>query len=188
MIRIAPFGLFLLLLTGCASLGTKTLYRSNTKPAISRVGYANLDGEAIVTKLFPQTNKIYRRTLNETFSSYNINEVLAAGREFSISTPDTTSVRKVCMEKGLDAILVTRIKFIRMTYTVYFVPVSNNWDTEVEMKLFDNTGALLLSVTHNTVKGNSYFAKPTADRTIHDGIEGALTRIAKELGLPKISE
>lgn len=188
MARTALFVLLILLVTGCASLGTKTLYRSDTKPVISRVGYANLEGEAIVTKLFPQTSRVYSRTLTETFSNYNINEVIAAGHEFSVKDPDTAVIKKVCVEKGLNALLVTKIKFIRMSYTVYFVPVSSNWDTEVEMKLFDSTGSLLLAVTHNTAKGNSYFTKPTADRTIHDGIEGALTRIAKELGLPKISD
>jgi hypothetical protein len=66
-----------------------------------------------------------------------------------------------------------------------FIPIAKNWDTEVEMKLFDNTGNLMLTVLHNTTKGNSYFTPSTADRTIHDGTEGAIKRLAKELGLTK---
>lgn len=94
-------------------------------------------------------------------------------------------IRKICNENNLDGFVVSKLKFIHVTYSMYFIPIAKNWDTEVEMKLFNSTGNLMLTVLHNTTKGNSYFMPPTADRTIHDGTEGAIKRIIKELSLTK---
>ena len=54
------------------------------------------------------------------------------------------------------------------------------------MKLFDRNGRLLVFSHHNTLQGHSYMMPPPADRTVYDGAEGALKRIAKEIGMIKI--
>ena len=55
------------------------------------------------------------------------------------------------------------------------------------MKLYYRSGKLLVKTNHNTLYGNSYMLPPTADRTIQDGTKGAFTRIAKELGMPRLN-
>ena len=169
----------------CSTLGTKTLYKSDIKNPIKKIGFTKLDGDTIVSKLFPQTDSIFKKAFLETCKNYNLNEVFPLNKELSIGQPDTTSMAQICNEKNLDGLIVSRLKFIHVTYNMNFIPIAKNWDTEVEMKLFDKKGGLLLSVKHNTTKGNSYFMPPTADRTIYDGTEGAIKRIAKEMSLTK---
>ena len=82
----------------------------------------------------------------------------------------------------MDILIVSRLKFIHTHYSAYFIPLGQSYDTEVVMKVFNRKGKLLLSVLHNTVKGNSYFKAPTADRTVKDGTAGAIKRIGKDFG------
>jgi hypothetical protein len=183
--HILSLTFIVILLGSCATLGTKTLYKSDTKSVIKKIGFSKLDGNAIVSKIFPQTDSIFKKTFIETFRSYNLTGVIPLNNEFSIVKPDTSAIAQICKENNFDGVVVSHLKFIHVTYSTYFIPIAKNWDTEVEMKVFDNTGNLMLTVLHNTTKGNSYFMPPTADRTIHDGTQGAIKRLAKELRLTK---
>ena len=183
--QIMSFLFISILFVSCATLGTKTLYKSETNIMIKKIGFTRLDGDTIVSKIFPQTDSIFKRTFVETFKSYNLNDITSLDNEFSIDNPDITAITKICKDNNFDGLIVSHLKFIHVTYTMNFIPIAKNWDTEVEMKLFDQSGKLMLTVLHNTTKGNSYFMPPTADRTIHDGTEGAIKRIAKEFGLTK---
>ena len=183
--QLISFSFISILFVSCATLGTKTLYKSNTNSGIKKIGFTRLDGDSIISKIFPQTDSIFTRTFVAIFKSYNINDVTSLDNEFSIYNPDTIAIAKICNDNNFDALIVSRLKFIHVTYSMNFIQIAKNWDTEVEMKLFDKSGNLMLTVLHNTTKGNSYFMPPTADRTIHDGTEGAIKRIAKEFRLTK---
>ena len=172
-------------LTSCAVLGTKTLYKSEIRTEIKKLAFAKLDGDSIVSKIFPQTDSIFTNTFIKTLKTYNLKDVIPFRTEFSIEKPDINLIAQICKENNLDGFVVSHLKFIHVTNIINFIPITKNWDTEVEMKLFDKTGNLKLTVLHNTTKGNSYFIPPTADKTIHDGTAGAIKRLAKELGLTK---
>lgn len=88
---------------------------------------------------------------------------------------------EICKVFDLDGIIVTKLKFINVTYSVYFIPIAQNYDTEVEMKLYNNKGELQIATLHNTYKGNSYMFVPSVEKTIHDGTMGAFKRIIKEM-------
>lgn len=88
MIRNTTLILFIATLTGCAALGTKTLYKSDTKSSIKRVGFSKLDGDTIVSKLFSQTDSIFNKTFIETFKTSNVIDAVAINNEFSINNPD----------------------------------------------------------------------------------------------------
>jgi len=171
--------------TSCAALGTKTLYRNEIYPEIKKLAFAKIEGNRMVAKKFPQTDSIFNKTFIETFNSYNLYNIVPLNSTFLIDKPDTSKIIKICNENNYDGLVITRIKFIHISYAFDFSSVAKNWDTEVEMKLFDKTGNLLLSILHNTIKGNSYFMPPIAERTVHDGTAGAIKRMAKELGLTK---
>jgi hypothetical protein len=102
--------------------------------------------------------------------------------EISIIKPDTALIKELCIKNGLDAIIVSRLTFIHVTYRMGVIPIIKNYDTNVEMKLIDKNGALLLNVNHNTLHGNSYFMPPSANKTIYDGTAGAIKGIGKEFG------
>ena len=135
----------------------------------------------MVSQIFPQTDSIFTKTFTETFRAFNF-DIVTFNKELSISTPDLNTITQICKENNLDGLIVSHLKFIHVTYSMSFIPIAKNWDTEVRMKLFDRSGNLVLTVMHNTTKGNSYVMPPSADRTIHDGTEGAIKRLAKELG------
>ncbi len=177
------FLIITILLTSCAALGTKTLYKSKAKNEFKKLAFAKLDGNRIVSKVFPQTDSIFTNTFIETFRIYNLRDIVPIDGEFSINEPDLNSIVQICKENNLDGFVVSRLKFINVTYRMNFRPIARNWDTEVEMKLYDKLANLVLAVRHNTTKGNSYIVFPTADRTIHDGTAGAIKRLALELGL-----
>lgn len=183
--HIFLFLIITIALTSCAALGTKTLYKSETKSEIKKLAFAKLDGDSIVSKIFPQTDSIFSNTFVETFRTYNLKDIVPFNSEFSIDKPNINTIAQICKENNFDGFVVSHLKFIHVTYSMNFIPIAKNWDTEVEMKLFDKTGNLMLTVLHNTTKGNSYFMPPTADRTIHDGTAGAIKRLAKELCLTK---
>jgi hypothetical protein len=183
--QILTLAIFIIFLEGCATLGTKTLYKSEARSEIKNIGFSNLDGNAIVSKIFPQTDSIFKKTFIETFKTYNLTDIIPLNIEFPIAKPNTSEIAQICKENNFDGFVISHLKFIHITYSAYFIPIAKTWDTEVEMKLFDNTGNLMLTVLHNTTKGNSYFMPPTADKTIRDGTQGAIRRIAKELRLTK---
>jgi hypothetical protein len=174
-----------LILSSCAAVGTRTLYKTNEGFQIEKIGFNKLDKDTILSKIFPQTDKIFTLTVFETFNEYGISSSKDFKTDLSFDNPDLTKISEICKEYDLDGLIITKLKFIHVTYTMYFVPIAQNYDTEVEMKLFDQNGKLLIGTKHNTLNGNSYMMPPTADKTIHDGTKGALKRIVKEMGLKK---
>ena len=181
------FFLILSLFCSCAAVGTKTLYKNNVGHHLERIGFNQLGNDNETYEIFPQTNKIYATTIFETFSEYGIDDVEElSSTDIEFDHPNIDRIIEICEEHDLDGLLISKIKFIHVTYTVFYVPVAKNYDTEVEMKLFSKNGNIILSTKHNTLKGNSYMMPPPADRTIGDGTKGALRRITKELGLKKI--
>ncbi len=177
-----PILLLITILVGCAAIGTKTLYKSDSKHEIRRIGFTKLDGDSIVSRIFPQTDSIFRNTYQETLKSYKLSDsnIITLPKEFSITNPNTSLIANICRELNIDGLVISKLKFINVTHTAYFVPYAANYDTEVDMKIFNRNGVLVLSVRHNTQKGNSYLNLPTPDMTIRDGTKGALKRIAKE--------
>jgi hypothetical protein len=180
--KLLFFLLVAIVVASCTALGTKTLYKSEATINIKKLAFAKLDGSTIVAKIFPQTNYVFGKGVTETFKAYNIDDVTPINREFPIVNPDKNTIAQICKQNNFDGLVVSHLKFINHRYTMY-MQTTSNWNTEVEMKLFDKDGNLVLAVLHNTSKGNSYVTLQTADRTIYDGAEGAVKRLAKELGL-----
>lgn len=169
------------LLSGCAATGTKTLYRAAGFEPLRKLGFARLNpGEAVRTH-FPQADSIFVAAMKATFGHYAADHVKPI--DFPVSPgADGLLLRDLCDRDSLDGVIVASMKFINVTYGVYGIPIAQNWDTEVDMGLYNRKGDLLLAVRHNTFRGNSYLMPPPANRTIYDGTAGAVRRIARELG------
>ena len=183
IIKATCFLLTLVIFSSCAAIGTKTIYKTNESYQIHKVGFNKLDGDDALNNIFPLTAEIYNDVVFKTFQEYGINDTKKLDMEISFDEPDLNKITQVCRDQKLDALLLTTLKFIHVTYSLYFVPVAQNYDTEVQMKLFDKNGRLLVSTLHNTLNGNSYMMPPPADRTVQDGTKGALKRMTKEMGL-----
>lgn len=172
-----------LLFTGCATIGRQTLYKNSSIGEINKVGFARIEGDTIVAKVYPQTDSIFKATVLGELSKYSTKSVYPINKELSVSQPDTAAIREACRVNNLDGLLLSRIKFINITYTtLYILPVGKNYDTDVEMKLFDKEANLLLDVRYKTLSNNLYLEPPTADKSIRNGTQGAIKRLMKEHG------
>ncbi len=179
------FILFICLSCSCARLGTKTLYKNELNGEFARIGFSQLDGNRILSKIYPPTNYIFKKTFYEAFQAFNYkdSDITYFDKEIFYDNPDTATIVRLCTDNNLDIFILSRLKFIHTNYSLYLIPAGRTTDTEVQMKVFDKKGKLQLAVLHNTVKGNSYFSAPTAGRTVKDGTEGSIKRIASNFGL-----
>jgi hypothetical protein len=173
--------LIAIVLASCAAVGTKTLYKSDLKPEILKIGVTDIAHKDELSYIFPQTNKKFKESV-DLFAAENATyKVVFLHSEMDYENPNKELIVNKCKYYNLDAILISRLRFIHVTYTVMFAPIAQNYDTEVEMKLIDRNGNLILNTRHNTYKGNSYMTPPPAERTVMDGAKGALKRIYTEL-------
>jgi hypothetical protein len=167
----------------CATIGTVTLYKTDQPIVLKKIGFSQLVADSITTVIYPQTSKIWRNTIFELFIKYEIDSIKEMVDFIQFDNPDTSQIIEKCKENNLDGLLISKLNFFRVTYSVYFVPITQNYDTKVNMKLFDKNGNLLLSTVHDTFSGNSYWLPPSAETTVRDGTKGALGRVIKEMGL-----
>src|SRR5690606_34703623 len=172
-----------LFLTGCGAMGTNTLYRNETKIAKPlRIGFSQVANEEIMEKIVKGSTRVYDLTTTELLDKHKIasTKIYVDGFE-GFDSADSNSIKELCTQHNLDGMLLTQLKFLNVPYSSMFIPIGVSEDTEVEMQYYNAEGALLLHTKHNTRMGNSYFAFPTAERTVKDGTAGALGRVLKEM-------
>jgi len=176
--------IFLLILSGCAGLGTRTVYKSPNLNSYSfkKIGYSQPAREDVLDKIRPNTSKLYEAAFEEFFTNKRIKiEKYSLTRFESISEPDTNEIKSICQEKDLEGYICTEINYKFVDNYYMFIPLGKSEDAFVEMKLFDKNGVLIINTMHNTSAGNSYMMPPKAEQTIEDGTVGALKRIIKEI-------
>ena len=171
----------ILLFISCAAVGTKTIYSTNTRPSVQRIGYFTLGNIDTLSMIYPETSLAFDSTISKYANIYSL-DIPMKIKYTEDSQINNDIISEICRQNNLDALLITDLRFIHTTYTAFFVPIVSNYDTEVEMQLYDQDGTLLYATMHNTYKGNSYMMSPSAEKTIHDGVKGAFVRIAKEIG------
>ena len=173
--------LIAILLTSCAAIGRKTIYKSPSKPKILKIGVADLFDKEQLSYIFSETNETFKKSVEQVTNEKKHYSIVLFNREMDFDNPSKELIVDKCNLYNIDAVLFSRLKFIHVTYKMMFIPIAQNYDTEVEMKLIDRKGDLILSTIHNTYKGNSYMTSPTAETTVMDGTKGALKRIYAEL-------
>jgi hypothetical protein len=174
------------LLSSCAAVGTSTLHNADEGIQIKKIGFNQLNNDSILFQVDSQTDEIFTQTVFETLDEYGLNNSQNFKTNLSFDYPDRIAIAQLCAEYDLDGFILARLKFIHVTYSMYALPIAQNFDTEVEMKLFSKEGKLIIRTMHNTLEGNSYMTPPPAFKTIQDGTRGALKRIARDLGLRRI--
>jgi hypothetical protein len=170
--------LLILIISGCAALGTKTILRSSNLNAYNfkKLGYSQPASEEIVNKIRQNTSNIYQSSVESFFADKAIKVEKHNLSDFKlIDKIDTTEITKICHENGLDGYLCTQIKYKFVDNYYMLIPLGKSEDAYVEIKLFDSNGTLMLHTKHNT------FAAPKAEQTVRDGTFGALKQIIKEI-------
>lgn len=171
------------ILTSCSVLGTRTIYKSNSGiEKATRIGFSQLAHEDIVEQIAKGSSLVYRNIMSGELSSRNILSNVILIKDFNkLESVNSNVIEKICRENMLEGIIITQLRFLNIKYSNLFIQPGKTFDTEVEMQYYNSNGKLLLHTKHNTKKGNTYFDFPKVERTVKDGIVGALTRIMEEL-------
>jgi hypothetical protein len=184
--KITSFAIliFALILTGCAAIGTKTIYKTTNlnNYDFNNIGYSQPASDNVLNKIRPNTSKIFYSAFIEFFTAKTLKIEKYELTDFkTITEIDTSKIRKICTENDLDGYICTQIKYKFVNNYYMYIPIGKSEDAYVEMKLYDKKGILIIHTKHNTYAGNSYMMPPKAEQTIRDGTIGALKRILKEV-------
>jgi hypothetical protein len=158
-------------LGSCAALGSRSKVYDRTKAgSVRTVG--------VLTKRVDQPRSHYHKIVKESFTRALI-DGLEKGGLFEVTVLDTMEnekldVKSYVTDVPLDALLIAEWKLDR--------PASMVTDARVQLSLIDNrTGQVLLTCSHGTKFGNSYWSTPHLPKTLLDAIEGALRRMEKTM-------
>ena len=181
-LQIRPPALALLVMAaGCSTLGTKTVYKSDSRRITANaLAFARLEDEDSLEADFKGTKAVFMMAMMQTLIQYGVEKSFAVDSAISFENPDPKAVADLCRAKGLDGVLLTKLSFLPPS-------LSQGWDTEAVVKLLDCAGALVVLASHNTRSGNSYMLPPELRTTIQDGVQGAVARVMEESGRKRAS-
>jgi len=165
---------------GCSSIGTKTLYRaSKNNIVIKNVGVINIVADSTNVKICPTIKSVSELAIKESFLERKEFEfiLLEESKDFQRLKLDKNNLSDISNKKDLDAILIVDSRFIDVDYTVYFIPVTSEYHSESLVTLFNNEGDKLISISHNTMRGDNYIERPSVEVTVTDAIQIALKKL-----------
>lgn len=173
---------FSILLSSCSVIGTSTLYKTNEKIDIQKVGFCKLESEDKLSRIFINTKEIFDSTFISTFQEKGLDMPIPISTNMSYEAPNMDEISRLCDLNNLDGFIIGKLTFLNTVYSLRTGRADwQNFDTEVELKLFDRNGKLMVSTLHNTFKGNSYMAYPPPHITTQDGTKGAVKRLIREI-------
>lgn len=182
--KILNFIVIAIIISSCASFGTKTISKSSALKTfeLKKIGYSQMASEDILDKIIPGTSTYFYNAIDSYYSGKQINIEKHLLLKFNdLNEIDTSEIKNICKQFNLDGFLCTQLKYKFVDNYYLMIPLGKSEDTFTEMKLFDKNGNLILHTKHNTAMGNSYMKPPKADKTVKDGIFGALKRIDLEI-------
>lgn len=169
--------------SSCVALGTKTLYKQEGNLKVKSIGVMSFEGSAMAREVYSNTTQVYFNTMFERAIHFGLEPKLDSSEFLPLNNPDTSKIVLICKENQLDGLIASRLEFVDAEYNLFGDLVVIGFDTKVTLLLFDKNGKLLIATKHNSKTGNSYWMPPKPDIAIHDAVEGAFNRIAKEIGL-----
>lgn len=186
-------------LSGCAGMGTKAelhrpeLARNVRMVALWPVRIIGIDHRnenaaeladslaaeegigALVEGLDELADSVLAEEASEFFPTLDPRDVWEASPDSSLECyPDTCTAQfEACAKLEADAFLHTQ---------VHFRGGQHGENAYVVMRLFDvQSHALMAEVKYNTMWGNSYFSYPRIERTVPDGVRGAIKGMGKRI-------
>jgi hypothetical protein len=169
-----------LFLVGCSSIGTKTLYRATKNNiVVKNIGVINLVADSINIKICPTIKSVSESAIKESFLEKKEFQfsLLEESKDFQRLNLNKNSLSDISSKNNFDAILIVDSRFLDVDYTVAFISVASEYHSESLVTLFNNEGDKLVSISHNTMRGDNYIARPSADVTVNDAIQIALKKL-----------
>ncbi len=174
------FVVFAFFFIGCSSIGTKTLYRATKNNiVIKNIGVINLVTDSTNIKICPTIKSTSESAIKESFLENTDFQftLLEESKDFKRLSLNKESLSDISNKKHFDAILIVDSRFMNVDYTVAFIPVASEYHSESLITLFNNEGDKLISISHNTMRGDNYIERPSADVTVNDAIQIALKKL-----------
>ena len=171
---------FAFLFSGCTSMGTKTLYRvTKNNTLIKNIGVINLVTDSTNIKICPTIKSVSESAIKESFlENTDLHfTLIGESKDFKGQNLNKENLSALCKEKQVEAILIVVTRFINVNYTLAFIPISSEYHSESLVTLFNSEGNKLISISHNTMRGDDYFGRPSAEVTVRDAIQIALKKM-----------
>ncbi len=124
--------IFAFSIASCTAFGTKTLYKASEPIIVKNVGFSRLQNAVLLSTVFYQTEQIFHRTVFTSLNDVGISDVTHINEEIDYDNPNIARIKELCRQQGIDAILLTSLHFLHVTYSVYGAAISQNYDTEVD--------------------------------------------------------
>ncbi len=164
-------------LVSCAALGSKTIYRSNQSFWFKNIGLTQLHDASRMNSVYPKTDSILYKTLQAEFEQNRKEAIHCLDDEINFLLPNKPDIIRICSGYKLHGLIIPSIRFLHPEN----LDMPNGWcDSEVQLKLFDYRGELIMHTSHRTSIGNTYGLEPGTSRTIKDATEGALRKMLRE--------
>jgi len=201
--------LFSVLISGCASSGSSTLYKTSEKFDIQKIGFVDLTLDTIPEKvlgrssgpfqgavsttfkesstklvsIYTESNDIFRSIVQSSMKELGVDSIFFVREKIDYFIPDSLAIVNYCSEFKLDGIIVSKLKFIRIKETLFpfYITIARKYYSEIGMMLFDNQGKLVTSVLYSTLKGNPHSWAPKADKAVKYGTIGAINTMSVEI-------
>lgn len=182
--KITLIGLFVLTgLTGCFTSGTKTIFKAENGFSVNNLGYIQLTNDSALSKVYPKTNDIYKDEVANTFKQNGLSNLQYTEAIIDYENPDIETIKGICLKNNMDALLISQLIFIRHISVGKTIV-----GAEVNSKLYDRNGKLLVNASHNTLNDNTYRMPITKiDDAVRTGTNKAITRVSQEMRLVAIN-
>ena len=172
--------MLLLFFIGCSSIGTKTLYRaSKNNIVIKNIGVINLVADSTNIKICPTIKLVSDSAITASFLKHKEFgfSFMEDSKDFQSHNLNKNSLSDIANKNKYDAILIVDSRFIDVNYTIAFIPIDNQYYSESFITLFNNEGDKLISISHNTRRGDIHIASPSTEGTVSDAIIIALDKL-----------
>ena len=168
--KYAIIGLTILFMS-CSVLGSKIR-------VYNEAGIKNIKTVGVITKRFNQPRNPYHKIIKEAFTRTLLEE-LEKKKLFTIIILDTMENENLNIESFMAD---TRIDAVLLAEWRLGNPYNMVTDSKVKLSLLDKrTKEILLTSSHGTKLGNSYWLTPSLPRTLLDATEGAIKTMDKNI-------
>lgn len=175
---------------GCSYNATGTLYKTPDTISVKRMGFVDLSADSVAKESYNKVNEVYRTSFANLWSKLNKDSARYINKNLSFYYPDTIEIARLCSAHNTDGLILSSVKLVQtdivyaggiLLFPVVVGPVTYH-DAEVELKLFDRHGSLLISTSFFTGEaGKSAVKISEIDKVVNAGVEGALKGMIKEI-------
>jgi hypothetical protein len=175
--------IFFISLFGYFSCTTHKYFDVHDKINSYRFGYLDLNLDSAAIKIYPETNKLYLSIVPQELKKRGIANCSYSEQKLDYFNPDKSLIINLCLNDTIDGLIISRIEFFPRVATQQLY-----YDAQVETKLFDKNGNLLITTLNNS---DSYFENYSNSRyiakiqksLIDEGVTGAIKKLIQNMKL-----